>query len=361
MIATSELGRGGPQVSAVGLGCMGMSDFYGESDEAESEATIRAALDAGITLLDTGDFYGMGHNELLIARALGGDRDRAFIQVKYGARRGPDGAFLGFSSAPAETKTSLAYTLQRLKTDHVDLYQPSRLDRAVPIEETVGAIAELVDAGYVRHIGLSEVSAATLRRAYAVHPISELQIEYSLITRTLEGEILDTCRELGVTVTAYGVFSRGLLSDSKRVGTPGDRRTRFPRFAAENLAANRAQIEPLRELAAQSGLTLAQLALAWVAAQGPDIVPLIGARTRAQLAEALAALELDVDACAARAGRRARRSCGDRGRALRRARDRVARQRAQLAGARRIACHTYPAPSAGIWAGGPSRGCSSAG
>jgi len=296
MVTRTALGQGGPEVSAVGLGCMGMSDVYGPADEAESEATIRAALDAGITLLDTGDFYGMGHNEMLLSRALGGDRDRAFIQVKFGARRGPDGTFLGFSSAPAETKTALAYTLRRLRTDHVDLYQPARLDPSVPIEETVGGLSELVQAGYVRHIGLSEVSAATLRRAHAVHEISELQIEYSLIARTPEGEILDTCRELGISVTAYGVFSRGLLSDSARVGTPEDRRVRFPRFAPGNLEANRASIEPLRSLAAEHGLTLAQLALLWVASRGPDIVPLVGARTRVQLAESLAALELDVDA-----------------------------------------------------------------
>jgi len=291
----TTLGAGGPPVSRVGLGCMGMSDFYGHSDERESIATIHAAMEQGVTLLDTGDFYGMGHNEMLIARALASsDRSKAFIQVKYGALRSPDRAFLGFSSSPAATKTSLAYTLRRLDTDYVDLYQPSRLDPTVPIEETVGAIKEMVEAGYVRHIGLSEMSAATIRRAQQVHPIAELQIEYSLITRTLEGDILDVARELGIGVTAYGILSRGLFSDTTEIGQAGDGRTRFPRLNAENLGHNRALLDELRSIAAENGASIAQLAIAWVLSRGADIVPLIGARRRAQLTEALGALELDL-------------------------------------------------------------------
>src|SRR4051812_15879822 len=207
----ASLGSNGPQVSAVGLGCMGMSGMYGASDEAEGIATIHAALDAGINLLDTGDFYGMGHNEMLIREALRGrNRDDVLISVKFGAQRGPDGAWLGYDARPAAVKTALAYSLNRLGVDHIDVYRPARLDSDVPIEETVGAIAEMVEAGYVRHIGLSEVGAETVRRAAATHPIADLQIEYSLISRGIEDEILPTCRELGIAVTAYGVLSRGL-------------------------------------------------------------------------------------------------------------------------------------------------------
>ena len=249
----------------------------------------------GSTLLDTGDFYGMGHNEMLISRALaGGRRESAFIAVKFGAQRGPDGSFMGFDASPAALKTALSYSLRRLGTDHVDLYQPARLDPRVPIEETVGAISELVQSGHVRHIGLSEVSAATIRRAHAVHPISELQIEYSLITRTLEGDILDTTRELGVCVTAYGILSRGLISDTAGIGTAGDQRARFPRLRGENLEHNRAILGDLRALAAEHGASIAQLAIAWVLSRGGDIIPLIGARTRARLAEALGALDLEL-------------------------------------------------------------------
>ena len=294
-IATTTMGAGGPTVSRVGLGCMGMSDFYGSSDEAESIATIHEAMDRGVTLLDTGDFYGMGHNEMLIARALaGGRRERAFIAVKFGAQRGPDGRFMGFDASPAALKTALSYSLRRLGTDHVDLYQPARLDPRVPIEETVGAISELVQSGHVRHIGLSEVSAATIRRAHAVHPISELQIEYSLITRTLEGDILQATRELGVSVTAYGILSRGLISDTAGLGGGDDQRARFPRLHPENLEHNRAIMGGLRELAAEHGASIAQLAIAWVLSRGQDIIPLIGARTRARLQEALGALELEL-------------------------------------------------------------------
>ncbi|MFE0460347.1 aldo/keto reductase [Kitasatospora sp. NPDC058965] len=293
---TRRLGATGPTTSALGLGAMGMSDLYGPADEAESIATIHAALDAGVTLIDTGDFYGMGHNELLIHEALRGvDRGSVQISVKFGAQRGPDGAWLGSDTSPAATKTALAYTLRRLRTDYVDVYRPARLDPKVPIEETVGAIAELVKAGYVRHIGLSEVGADTLRRAAAVHPISDLQIEYSLISRSLEAEVLPTARELGIGITAYGVLSRGLLSghwaaDRELAGT--DFRGHSPRFQGENLTHNLALVEALRTIARSKDATVAQVAIAWVAARGEDVVPLVGARRRERLAEALGALRV---------------------------------------------------------------------
>jgi aryl-alcohol dehydrogenase-like predicted oxidoreductase len=289
-----ELGSNGPIVSRVGLGTMGMSDFYGPADETESIATIHAALDAGITLLDTGDFYGMGHNELLIHRALRNRRrESVFIQVKFGAQRDPEGAFIGYDARPAAVKTALAYTLTRLGTDYVDLYQPARLDPNVPIEETVGAIAELVQAGYVRHIGLSEVGADTIRRAHEVHPITAIQMEYSLMSRTIEAEILPTVRELGIGVTAYGVLSRGLLSSTglQPLGAR-DGRTRFPRFQEENLRRNRELVRALEVMAKEKGVTTAQLAIAWVLYRGDDIIPLIGARTRQRLQESLSALDL---------------------------------------------------------------------
>ena len=279
-----------------GLGAMGMSGVYGLAEEAESIATMHAALQAGITLIDTGDFYGMGHNELLIARALQGrDRESVQLSVKFGAQRAPDGSWVGYDARPAAVKTALAYSLQRLGTDHIDVYRPARLDANVPIEETIGAIAELVDAGYVRAIGLSEVGAETIRRAAAVHPIADLQIEYSLLSRGIEDEILPVCRELGIAVTAYGVLSRGLLSDSflpDRPATPGDMRSRFPRFSADNARHNLALVDELRAIAAGKDATIAQLAIAWVASRGEDVVPLIGARRRDQLSEALAALDL---------------------------------------------------------------------
>jgi aryl-alcohol dehydrogenase-like predicted oxidoreductase len=279
-----------------GLGCMAMSGVYGPADEDESIATIHAALDAGIGLLDTGDFYGMGHNEMLIARALHGrPREDYRLSVKFGAQRGPDGSWLGYDASPTAVKTAVAYSLQRLRTDHIDIYRPARLDAGVPIEETVGAIAELVEAGYVRHIGLSEVGAETIRRAAAVHPIADLQIEYSLLSRAIENEILPTCRELGIAVTAYGILSRGLLSDSfspDREAQPGDIRGRFPRFSEANARHNAKLVNALRELARERGATVAQLAIAWVASQGSDVVPLIGARRRDQLAEARGGLDL---------------------------------------------------------------------
>jgi len=299
MITTRTLGTNGPEVGALGLGCMGMSALYGPADRGESIATIHAALDAGMNLLDTGDYYAMGHNELLIAEALKGrDRDKAVISVKYGALRGPEGGWIGMDTRPAATKTALAYTLVRLGTDHVDIYRPGRLDPAVPIEETVGAIADLVKAGYVRHIGLSEVGAETLRRAHAVHPIADLQIEYSLISRGIEDEILPTCRELGIGITAYAVLSRGLISGhwtKERSATPGDFRRHSPRFSDENLDHNLALVEALRGVADEKGATVAQVAIAWVLAQGSDIVPLVGARRVDRLTEALGALDLELD------------------------------------------------------------------
>jgi len=279
-----------------GLGCMGMSGIYGPADAEESRATIRAALDAGITLLDTGDFYGMGHNELLIASALTErPRDDYRLSVKFGAQRGPDGSWLGYDARPQAVKTAVAYSLVRLGTDHLDVYRPARLDAKVPIEETIGAIAELVQAGYVRAIGLSEVGAETIRRAAAVHPIADLQIEYSIASRGIEAAILPTCRELGIAITAYGILSRGLLSDSfapGRPAAPGDNRGRFPRFSDENAEHNAALVARLREIAQRRGISVAQLAIAWVRSRGDDIVPLIGARRRDQLREALAGVEL---------------------------------------------------------------------
>jgi pyridoxine 4-dehydrogenase len=286
------------RTSRIGLGCMGMSDLYGPADRAESIATIHAALDAGITLLDTGDFYGMGHNEMLIREALGGrPRESVQISVKFGALRGPDGSWSGYDCRPQAVRNFLAYSLKRLGTDYIDIYRPARLDPAVPIEDTVGAIADLVKAGYVRHIGLSEVGADTLRRASSVHPISDLQIEYSMISRGIERAILPVARELGIGVTAYGVLSRGLISghwSKDRQGEKDFRSMASPRFQGENLDANLALVERLRALAQERGASVAQLAIAWVAAQGADIVPLVGARRRDRLQEALGALELQL-------------------------------------------------------------------
>lgn len=295
---TRTLGAHGPQSAAIGLGCMGMSALYGPVDRDESIATIHAALDAGINLLDTGDFYAMGHNELLIREALAGrNRDDVLISVKFGALRGPDGSWLGYDARPEAVKTWLAHTLTRLGTDHVDIYRPARLDLQVPIEETIGAIAEMVEAGYVRHIGLSEVGGDTIRRACSVHPISDLQIEYSLISRGIEEEILPTCRELGVGVTAYGVLSRGLISghwSRERELGRGDFRAMSPRFQGENLEHNLDLVDRLNEIASQRGVSVAQIAIAWVLSRGEDIVPLIGARRRDRLDEALGALELEL-------------------------------------------------------------------
>jgi aryl-alcohol dehydrogenase-like predicted oxidoreductase len=282
-------------VSAFGLGCMAMSGMYGPADRKESIATIHAALDAGITLFDTGDFYGMGHNEMLIGEALKGvSRDKAIISVKFGALRDPAAGWIGYDARPSAVKNFLAYSLQRLGLDYIDIYRPARLDPAVPIEETVGAIGELVKAGYVRHIGLSEVGAQTLRRAVAVHPICDLQIEYSLISRGIEDAILPTVRELGIGITAYGVLSRGLISGHwcKEAVKPGDFRASSPRFQGANADANLALVEALRKVANAMNVSVAQAAIAWVAGRGKDIIPLIGARRRDRLAEALGAVDL---------------------------------------------------------------------
>jgi aryl-alcohol dehydrogenase-like predicted oxidoreductase len=291
---TRRLGRNGSEVSEMGLGCMGMSGGYGAADDAESIATIHAALEAGVTMLDTGDFYGMGHNEMLIREALaGGKRQRAFIALKFGAMRAPDLKFLGDDVRPIAVKNFLAYSLRRLGTDYVDLYQPARLDPAVPVEDTVGAIADMVKAGYVRHIGLSEASARSIRRAHAVHPIAALQIEYSLASRDIEKEILPTVRELGIALVAYGVLSRGLISDGAQASKDaGEIRTRMPRFSAENFPRNMALVQALGAIARKKNASTAQLAFAWIRSRGDDVVPLVGARRRDQLREALGALEL---------------------------------------------------------------------
>ncbi len=298
MIAQRKLGRLGPDSSAMGLGCMAMSGVYGRLDQAESLATVQEAVDVGINLIDTGDFYGMGHNEMLLGDALRvTGRQRVLLSVKFGAQRDPAGAWLGFDASPAATKTALAYTLKRLGTDYVDIYRPARLDPRVPIEDTVGAISELVQAGWVRYIGLSEVGSETLRRAARIHPICDLQIEYSLLSRDIEASILPTCRELGIGVTAYGVLSRGLIGGDWRSGTtvPGDWRQGAPRFSGDNLTHNLRLLAPLQELAVRRGVSVAQIAFAWVLSRGRDIVPLLGASRRVTLRDGLLALRLDLD------------------------------------------------------------------
>jgi aryl-alcohol dehydrogenase-like predicted oxidoreductase len=290
-IETRELGSTGLKVFPLALGCMGMSGMYGAADENESIATIHAALDAGVTLLDTGDFYGAGHNEMLIGRALRDRRNKALLSVKFGALRTPDGGFSGVDTRPAAVKNFAAYSLKRLGVDYIDIYRPARLDPNVPIEDTVGAIADLIRAGYVRHIGLSEMGAATVRRAHAVHKITDLQIEYALVSRNPETGIFPVLEELGIGVTAYGVLSRGLLSGSKPAAQ-GDFRAHLPRFTGQNISQNEKLIDRLNQLAAESGLTAAQLAIAWVLAKGRRIIPVIGARTRAQLSESLGALRV---------------------------------------------------------------------
>ncbi|MGX1490101.1 aldo/keto reductase [Streptomyces tendae] len=300
---TRSLGTTGPQVSALGLGCMGMSALYGDADRTESIATIHAALDAGVTLLDTGDFYGMGHNELLIGEALRTApaelREKAQVSVKFGALRGPDGEWSGYDGRPAAVKNFAAYSLQRLGVDHIDVYRIARLDPEVPIEETVGAIAELIEKGHVRHVGLSEVGAETIRRAAATAPVTDLQIEYSLISRGIEKEILPTTRELGISITAYGVLSRGLISGhftrDRQLGAH-DFRAYSPRFQGDNLRHNLDLVDALRKIAERKGVSVAQIAIAWVLSRGEDIVPLVGARTRERLTESLGALDVTLDA-----------------------------------------------------------------
>ncbi len=301
IVIKRSLGLHGPSVSALGLGCMGMSDLYKPpADRRESIWTIHAALDGGINLLDTGDFYGSGHNELLIADALAGrPRDRVIISVKFGAMRDPAGGWIGNDTRPEAVKNFVAYTLRRLRTDYIDIYRPARVNPAVPIEDTVGGIGDMVRAGYVRYVGLSEVNVATLRRAYSVHPISDLQIEYSLISRGIEAEILPACRELGVGITAYGVLSRGLISghwSKERESAQSDFRSNVPRFQGDNLSRNLALVEALRAIAQSKNVTVAQVAVAWTLSRGSDIVPLIGARRPDQLAESLGSLELALTA-----------------------------------------------------------------
>jgi aryl-alcohol dehydrogenase-like predicted oxidoreductase len=288
-----QLGTTGPYVSQVGLGCMAMSGVYGPAVDAESLCTIQEAIEQGINLLDTGDFYGMGHNEMLVGRALQGRRDKVVLSVKFGAMRTPAGMFTGVDTRPVAVKNFVGYSLRRLAVDYIDIYRPSRLDPVVPIEETVGAVAELVKQGYVRHIGLSEVSAETVRRAIAVHPIVDLQFEYSLVSRGIEPQILPAMRELGIAITAYGVLSRGLLSGSKP-SAPYDLRAHFPRFVGENLQRNKSLVETLKRIAKEHNVTGTQLAIAWVLQQGGDIVPLLGSRTREQLREAIGSLRLNL-------------------------------------------------------------------
>ncbi len=287
-----QLGRTGPAVSRIGFGCMGLSDTYGPSDATENLRTLHAAVDAGITLLDTGDFYGMGHNEMLLGRALRElPRRKLVLSVKFGALRAPDGAFVGFDGRPQAVKNFLAYTLQRLGTDYIDIYRPARVDRAVPIEDTVGAIADLIGAGYVRHLGLSEAGPDTIRRAHATHPVVDLQIEYSLMSRSIEAQVLPAVRELGIGVTAYGVLSRGLLSGKLEASELGIR-AHMPRFMGANLQRNLGLVDQLARLAAGKGATAAQLAIAGVLSRGHDIVPLIGTRSAARLREAIGALDI---------------------------------------------------------------------
>jgi aryl-alcohol dehydrogenase-like predicted oxidoreductase len=299
-IPIPQLGANGPTVSAIALGCMGMSGMYGQADDNESIATIHAALDHGINLLDTGDFYGMGHNEMLIGRALRewkrqGRRDQPLLSVKFGALRAPDNSFIGVDTRPAAIKNFLAYSLKRLGVDYIDIYRPARLDPQVPIEDTIGAIADLIKAGYVRYIGLSEVGVDTIRRAHAVHPIADLQIEYSLVSRSPEQKIFPALDQLGIGVTAYGVLSRGLLSGSKPQGK-GDFRAYLPRYKADNYERNQLLIASLKSFAESLGATPSQLAIAWVLAKGKSFVPVIGARKRTQLEEALGALKLKLSA-----------------------------------------------------------------
>lgn len=293
-----RLGATGPTVSRIGLGAMSMSGAYGATDDTESTATIHAALDSGVNLIDTGDFYGAGHNEMLIGKAIAErPREDVVLSVKFGALRGPDGAFVGIDNRPAALRNFLSYSLRRLGVDYIDIYRPARLDPNVPIEDTVGAIGELIEAGYVRHVGLSEVGPETIRRAAAVHPIVDLQIEYSLLSRGIEERILPVCRELGITVTAYGVLSRGLLSDAIQPGAtfaPSDFRAHSPRFQGENLDRNLELVRALTEIAARRDASVAQLAIAWALTRGEDIVPLIGTRRRERWAEAVRALDLSL-------------------------------------------------------------------
>ncbi len=296
---TRELGRSGLAVSAIGLGCMGMSEFYGPSDEAESLATLDHALGIGVTFWDTADMYGSGHNEELLGRALAGRREQVVLATKFGNVRGEGGSFLGVDGSPDYVRRACDASLARLKVETIDLYYQHRVDPKVPIEDTVGAMAELVGAGKVRHLGLSEAGAETLRRAAAVHPIAALQTEYSLWTRDLEAEILPTCRELGIGLVAYSPLGRGFLTGGfKSVEdlAENDWRRNHPRFQGENFEHNRRLVARIEEIAAEKGSTPAQLALAWLLAQGRDVVPIPGTRRRSRLDENAAATELELTA-----------------------------------------------------------------
>lgn len=286
---TVKLGSTGPEVFPLGLGCMGMSGMYGATDDAESIRTIQTAIDRGVTLIDTGDFYGMGHNEMLVGRAIVGRREKVQLSVKFGALRGPDNSWGGMDTRPAAVKNFVAYSLKRLGVDVIDIYRPARLDPAVPIEDTIGAIADLVKAGYVRHIGLSEVGVETIRRAHRVHPIADLQIEYAVSTRGPEAEIFPVLKELGISATLYGVLSRGLLSGSKPKGQ-GDYRAYLPRFTGANREKNEDAVAAIQRFAQERKMTPGQLAIAWVLARQPAFVPVVGSKTVAQLDDALGAL-----------------------------------------------------------------------
>jgi len=290
-----KLGKNGPAVFPLGLGCMGMSGMYGATDDATSVATLQAAIERGINLLDTGDFYGMGHNEMLVGRAIQGRRDRVLLSVKFGAMRAPDGAFIGVDTRPAAVKNFAAYSLKRLGVDVIDIYRPARLDPQVPIEETIGAIVDLIKAGYVRHIGLSEVGADTIRRAHAVHPIVDLQIEYSIASRGPEAKIFPALHELGIGATLYGVLSRGLLTGSKPAGR-GDFRSYLPRFGGDEAEKNAGVVSEFHRFAKERRMTPAQLAIAWVRAKQPDLVTLVGVKTQAQLDDVLAVADKKLSA-----------------------------------------------------------------
>lgn len=285
----TKLGKNGPEVSRIGIGCMGMSGAYGASDDAVSVRTIQAAIERGINLVDTGDFYGMGHNEMLIGRAIEGRRDKVVLSVKFGGMRDPAGAFVGVDMRPVAVKNFAAYSLKRLGVEVIDVYRPARLDPTVPIEDTIGAVADLIKAGYVKHAALSEVGADTIRRAHAVSPIADLQIEYAIVSRNPEDKIFPVLHELGISATLYGVFSRGLLTGSKPQG-PGDYRAYLPRFTGDHASNNADVVSAFEKFAKDHEMTTAQLAMAWVLAKEPGFVPIPGVKTEKHLDDVLSVL-----------------------------------------------------------------------